>query len=73
MGGLGEFQLAQGLGETVAVSGQVQLIQNVQHRGMLVEGEEVQTRCARIHHGAALIQCILNTDAVQLSATGCGL
>ena len=40
--GLGEFQFAQGLRETVAVSGQVQLIQNVQHRGMLVEGEEVQ-------------------------------
>ena len=40
---------------------------------MLVESEEVQTRCARVHHGAALVQRILNTDAVQLSATGCCL
>ena len=70
---LGEFQLAQGLGETVAVSGQVQLIQNVQHRGMLVEGEEVQARCARIHHGAALVQCVVHADAVQLCAAGCRL
>ena len=62
-----------GLGETVAVSGQVQLIQNVQHRGMLVEGEEVQTRCARIHHGTALVQCVVHADAVQLCATGCRL
>ena len=67
---LGEFQLAQGLGETVAVSGQVQLVQNVQHRRMLVEGEEVQARCARIHHGAALVQRVLNTDAVQLCVAG---
>ena len=72
-GFLGVFQFAQRLRETVTVPRQIQLIQNVQNRRMLVEGEEVQTRCARVHHGAALVQRVLHADAVQLSATGCRL
>lgn len=46
----------------VAVLRQIQLIQNDRTAACSLKGEGLQTRCARVHHGAALVQHVLHAD-----------